>query len=247
MNKKIRFGENLKILRSRNGLSQEQVAERLHVTRQTISTWELNFGKPDIYMLGCISEMFEISTDLLLWGKLDESILKNINVCSQIDYKEDFISSIRKKGFYDINNLDLEEFFPVISFEFSRIMGIVLELKERKYNVVSVYGNGFGIYFNSDNIAEKFADDLYEVIECFVHYETEKRGIIYSEFIQSKISEIEIEILNEVYKEVYGTEMNEMFYWIDELDRIRGYGKTEKECSEQAKQQGCVEFNIFHS
>lgn len=36
----IRFGRNLNILRSRNNMSQQELADKIHVTRQTISIWE---------------------------------------------------------------------------------------------------------------------------------------------------------------------------------------------------------------
>lgn len=36
----IRFGRNLKILRSRNEISQQELADKIHVTRQTVSCWE---------------------------------------------------------------------------------------------------------------------------------------------------------------------------------------------------------------
>ncbi len=36
----IRFGRNLKILRSRKEISQQELADKIHVTRQTVSCWE---------------------------------------------------------------------------------------------------------------------------------------------------------------------------------------------------------------
>lgn len=55
--KNVRFGENLRVLRDKNKLSQEKLAQQINVARQTISTWEDNIGKPDIYMLARISEI----------------------------------------------------------------------------------------------------------------------------------------------------------------------------------------------
>lgn len=47
----IMFGRNLQILRSKSGLSQQELADEIHVTRQTVSLWERGQGKPDIYCL----------------------------------------------------------------------------------------------------------------------------------------------------------------------------------------------------
>ena len=42
------FGQNLQTLRRQNGLSQQQLAEQLGVSRQAVSKWELDAAKPDI-------------------------------------------------------------------------------------------------------------------------------------------------------------------------------------------------------
>ena len=42
------LGENIKIYRQKKGYTQEEVANRLHVTRQTISKWEKNYSVPDV-------------------------------------------------------------------------------------------------------------------------------------------------------------------------------------------------------
>ena len=51
------FHENLKKLRKAKGLSQEALAERLHVTRQTISKWENQLSVPDADLLIRLAEI----------------------------------------------------------------------------------------------------------------------------------------------------------------------------------------------
>ena len=60
------FGENLTFLRKSRGLSQEQLAEELDLTRQTISKWELNQSLPDLDFLLQLSDFFQVSTDDLI-------------------------------------------------------------------------------------------------------------------------------------------------------------------------------------
>ena len=60
------FKDNLKNLRKAKGLSQEELAERLHVVRQTISKWEKGLSVPDADMLIKLSEIFETSVSQLL-------------------------------------------------------------------------------------------------------------------------------------------------------------------------------------
>ena len=45
------LGENIKTYRQKKGYTQEEVANRLHVTRQTISKWEKNYSVPDAEVL----------------------------------------------------------------------------------------------------------------------------------------------------------------------------------------------------
>ena len=63
---------NLKILRKRKGLSQEELSIKLHVVRQTISKWESGLSVPDAEMLIAISQIFETPVSELLGENLDE-------------------------------------------------------------------------------------------------------------------------------------------------------------------------------
>lgn len=60
------FGEKLKKLRKDNALTQEELAERLYVTRTAVSKWELDKGFPAIDSLKAISELFGVSIDELI-------------------------------------------------------------------------------------------------------------------------------------------------------------------------------------
>lgn len=60
------LSENIKAIRKSKGLSQEELAIKLHVVRQTISKWEQGLSVPDAAMLISISEVFETSVSVLL-------------------------------------------------------------------------------------------------------------------------------------------------------------------------------------
>ena len=60
------FGEKIHLLRKQNSLTQEQLAERLTITRQTVSKWELGESEPDVTYLIQLSEIFQVTTDYLL-------------------------------------------------------------------------------------------------------------------------------------------------------------------------------------
>lgn len=72
------FSENLKKLRKQHGLSQEELAERLRVVRQTISKWEKGLSVPDADILIRIAEIFEVSVSTLLGGTVESNDDKNL-------------------------------------------------------------------------------------------------------------------------------------------------------------------------
>ncbi|QHQ59557.1 helix-turn-helix domain-containing protein [Anaerocolumna sedimenticola] len=75
------FSENLKALRKTKGLSQEELAVRLNVVRQTISKWEKGLSVPDADMLIRIAEVFEVSVSEILGAKIDNE--NNINIIAE--------------------------------------------------------------------------------------------------------------------------------------------------------------------
>ena len=70
------LGERIRGERKKRGLSQEELADILNVSRQAITKWETDRGIPDIANLIRISEEFEISLDELIKG--DNSIKRKI-------------------------------------------------------------------------------------------------------------------------------------------------------------------------
>ena len=69
----MKFSEQIKNLRTREKLTQEQFAERLNITRQAVSNWENDRNLPDIEMLILIAQNFHISLDELILGGNDMS------------------------------------------------------------------------------------------------------------------------------------------------------------------------------
>lgn len=63
------LGERLYELRRKKNLSQEEMAEKLNVSRQTISKWETNQSQPDFDKIIPICQLYDISSEELLTGK----------------------------------------------------------------------------------------------------------------------------------------------------------------------------------
>lgn len=75
--------ENIKSLRKSKGLSQEELAIKLNVVRQTISKWEQGLSVPDAEMLILISEVFETPISILLGENISESKVDDLKVISE--------------------------------------------------------------------------------------------------------------------------------------------------------------------
>ena len=67
----MELGKQIKMYRLENKLSQEELADRIYVSRQTISNWENDKSYPDITSLVLLSEVFKISLDRLIKGDIE--------------------------------------------------------------------------------------------------------------------------------------------------------------------------------
>lgn len=99
----MKFGTNLKRLRQRKNISQEQLAEELKVKQYVISSWEIGRSEPNIEQINHLSMFFEIPTDYLL-GK--ETIMVN-------DEKEFTVITNNIKQ--DINDDAINEIVDIIT------------------------------------------------------------------------------------------------------------------------------------
>ncbi len=78
----MEIGKKLKSARNQKGLTQEAVAEKIQVSRQTISNWENEKSYPDIISVIHLSSLYEISLDELLKG--DKRMLEHLEESTDI-------------------------------------------------------------------------------------------------------------------------------------------------------------------
>ena len=71
------LGDKIREVRKNNDLTQEQFAQKFHVTRQTVSNWENEKNNPDLSSLKMISEEYAVSFDELF--KEDEKYIESID------------------------------------------------------------------------------------------------------------------------------------------------------------------------
>ena len=75
------LNENIKALRKTKGLTQDELAIRLNVVRQTISKWEKGLSVPDAEMLQKIAEVFEVNVIQLLGSPINQN--ENVDIIAE--------------------------------------------------------------------------------------------------------------------------------------------------------------------
>ena len=90
----MELGKQIKMYRQEAHLSQEELANRVYVSRQTISNWENDKSYPDVNSLVLLSEIFQISLDKLIKG--------DIEVMKDVIQKEEIVKMNRYGKIYTI-------------------------------------------------------------------------------------------------------------------------------------------------
>lgn len=75
----MNLGNKIMTLRKKNNMSQEELAEKVGVTRQTISKWELEETSPDITQAKTLSNVFKVSLDELVSNDLNSIIVEKVS------------------------------------------------------------------------------------------------------------------------------------------------------------------------
>ncbi|MBP5725672.1 MAG: helix-turn-helix transcriptional regulator, partial [Clostridia bacterium] len=73
---KTRLAENIRLLRKRQGLTQEQLAEVLGVTVGSVHEWETRMSTPELGMITEMADFFDVSVDVLLGYQMRDNRLK---------------------------------------------------------------------------------------------------------------------------------------------------------------------------
>ena len=78
------LGEKILDLRKKNGLSQEQLGEKINVTRQTISIWELGETSPNPEQLKLLSKELNVSIDDLLDNYIHSVLVEKVSYTEKL-------------------------------------------------------------------------------------------------------------------------------------------------------------------
>jgi len=187
-------GNNLKLLRKRKGLSQEEVAQTLGMNRSTYSGYENGVAQPNIDNLIAFSGLFEISVDELVkndfaqfeindWSRMERSWKEKISgshlrILTSVvnDKNEEVIELIPEKaraGY--VSNFEDQQFLQ----ELPRFQLPFLP-KDKKYRAFSIDGDSMPPLTNKSIVVGEFVEDwslLKSHVPCIVV--TRDEGIVF--------------------------------------------------------------------
>lgn len=154
----MKISEKIFMFRKQKGFSQEELAECLNVSRQTISRWELGTALPDATNIVQLSKLFEVSTDFLLHEEYqsDQDI-------PAVKYHKDFLMvfalQIMCFVFHLITCLYLRGFFllQILSLILNLFFAKKLFEELQNYNILST-------------LVKKYYIDIYSILIWFLIY-----------------------------------------------------------------------------
>lgn len=158
------FGERIQLLRKQRKMSQEELGEKLEVTRQTISKWELDQSTPDLDYIIAISEFFDVTTDYLIKGGRDEnSTLKSQSTfisAPQLQYCEDNSECSHSQPRYSSSptaTISASSDYFVIKLNYKAILKTMLALLLMLVGFI-------GALYSVVTFAQPYTDDLERII-----------------------------------------------------------------------------------
>lgn len=130
------FAEKLYTLRTQHGYSQEALAEKLNVSRQAISKWELGITLPETDKMIIISDFFDVSIDYLLKDSfkidkgesLDRVVMKFLGSAQDMDMiSKELVDIMRDGTIDDKEKLRMDEIVDTLD----AITVIINEIKQK--------------------------------------------------------------------------------------------------------------------
>ena len=155
----MKFGENLQKLRKEQGISQEQLAEKLGVTRQSVSKWESGSSYPEMDKIVALCNLFHCDLDVLINKDVTEerqrkdasSVIKSAfqSIC---DYVKKTIFVFEHKTMKELIKM-LAQIFIIICV----ILGFAIPFVILKEIVIS-------LFYTGDNVFSLFFSKFFEFI-----------------------------------------------------------------------------------
>ena len=145
------FSEKLMDLRRKSGLSQEQLADRLGVTRQSVSKWESGTAMPELVKLISLSELFGVSGDYLVkdWMEEPEDTSGGDDLSVQqavrLEKKVDELTNYVKGRVYRFDSKTRIFGLPLVSIRFGFVRNGKLSMDNVARGIIAIGNAAIGV------------------------------------------------------------------------------------------------------
>ena len=145
------FSEKLMDLRRKSGLSQEQLADRLGVTRQSVSKWESGTAMPELVKLNSLSDIFGVSVDYLVKDYLEEpeSADGGDDLSAQqavrLEKKVDELTNYVKGRVYRFDSMTRIFGLPLVSIRFGFVRNGKLSMDNVARGIIAIGNAAIGV------------------------------------------------------------------------------------------------------
>jgi len=254
--KKESFGQRLQRLRTAANISQDQLAEALKTTRQTISNWENDKNAVDYFSLLDIQKLLCVSWDELMNDGYAEEIKRRMALESAKSDGERYleenrghfrfpftnIAGLEKAGDYRISIDDLTIAFhkPV---DVADCMAIVKEAREIGFTILDVGIHGFRIRFEDDEKVKKFKEYLSNLMAA--EYDHMPRFNLCYRKYNEMYHEAMLSIENDAVREIFNIDSEQIYDISAQYGEIYGYAGSKDEAEKLAKKLGLKEYKIL--
>ena len=147
----MNLSDNLKRIRKENNLSQEQLAEKLNVSRQSVSKWESGLAYPEMDKVIQLCKMFDLNIDELLNQNIKE--VKN-NKQSKNNFNKyiDDILSFITKTIDMFSNMKFKQIIKCIFEQLIIAIAFLIVFSLFKNIIVSLFSGVFEFFIGGDKI-----------------------------------------------------------------------------------------------
>ena len=253
------FGQRLRRLRQKYNISQDQLAEALRTTRQTVSNWENDkcaidyFSLQDLKVVLCC-DWKELMED-------EEKIARDYrgDAFSTMDDQEQYlkechdhgiispstnIAALSKAGLYRITSEDFRVAYKLFYYFPDAIMAIAKEIKEAGFTITLVNWGDIWVKLKTDDEAKrlkKLFDDIHTN-----HYEHAPRFRLTSSKLSKPLRAAVEEVERQGIKEIFGIEGDKIYYVVDSEHggSPLGYVGSVEEGKKLAEQEGVSSYFV---
>lgn len=181
----MELGKKILEYRKKNGLSQEELGEKINVTRQTISNWELGETSPNIEQLKMLSKELNVSIDELLDNEIENVLVEKV---SNTERLAGLILKIIKIFLTILGILFLLFIIGVVSFKFIKKSNINITKVEESIHC-EIYGeeHGYNIVYDEltgVSIEEGGDTYFYDILDLGKYTDAHQKFNIINDYVK---------------------------------------------------------------